>query len=69
MSQFEQLHLAWRVVADNRIRAAQMEGQFDRLSGFGRPLEELMDIDDPHGWIRRTVRDSIRPARGDSESG
>lgn len=60
--QFEQLHGAWQLVAENRIRAAQNEGEFRDLPGFGRPLEEFMDIEDPNGWIRRTVRDTVRGA-------
>ncbi len=54
------LQRAWRVVSENRIRAAQAEGEFEDLAGFGRPLEELMDINDPNGWIRRTIRDSVQ---------
>ncbi len=64
MKSLEQLTLAWQRVAENRIASAQHEGAFDDLAGFGRPLEEIMDISDPNGWIRRAVRDvnAIRAA-------
>ena len=57
MMSFEQLHRAWQRVAENRIRAAQDEGAFDDLPGYGKPLEEIMDLNDAYGWIRRTMRD------------
>lgn len=60
MASLTELHRAWSRVAENRIRSSQEEGEFDNLPGFGRPLEEIMDINDPHGWIRRTVRDASK---------
>lgn len=60
MASLEQLHRAWQQVAENKIHSAQQEGQFTGLLGWGRPLEEIIDIEDPHGWIRRTIRDSNR---------
>ncbi|MEM6690716.1 MAG: DnaJ family domain-containing protein [Planctomycetota bacterium] len=54
---FEELHQAWQRVAENRIEAAKREGKFESLIGFGRPLEEIVDLSDEHGWIRRTIRD------------
>ncbi|MEM1068873.1 MAG: DnaJ family domain-containing protein [Planctomycetota bacterium] len=57
MQSFEQLAMAWQRVAENRIAVAQQEGAFDGLAGLGRPLEEIMDVTDPNGWIRRAVRD------------
>ncbi|NND97927.1 MAG: DUF1992 domain-containing protein [Pirellulaceae bacterium] len=66
MASFEELHRAWQQISENRIRCAQQEGKFDNLPGFGRPLEEFMDINDPHGWARRAIRDSLRPQVADS---
>ncbi len=69
MASLEQLHRAWHRIAENRIRSAQQEGQFKNLAGLGRPLEEIMDIEDPHGWIKRAVRDvknQIQPPLGAS---
>lgn len=57
MNSLEELSLAWQRVAENRISSAQHEGAFDHLAGFGRPLEEIMDLSDPNGWIRRAIRD------------
>jgi hypothetical protein len=64
MKSLEQLSLAWQRVAENKISLAQQEGLFDNLTGFGRPLEEIMDLSDPHGWIRRAIRDinAVPPA-------
>lgn len=53
----ESLHRGWQQMAENRIQAAMEEGAFDNLPGLGRPLEEIMDLDDPYGWARRAVRD------------
>ncbi len=69
MASLEQLQRAWHQVAENRIRSAQEEGQFKELAGLGRPLEEIMDIEDPNGWVKRALRDiqrQIRPTRSAS---
>ncbi len=60
MASLEQLHRAWHRIAENKIRSAQEEGQFQDLPGWGRPLEEIVDIEDPHGWVRRSIRDANR---------
>lgn len=42
---------------DRQIREAQERGEFDNLSGAGRPLA---DLDRPHDdlwWVRRKLRD------------
>lgn len=57
MKSLEQMQLAWQRVVENRVLVAQDEGGFDNLPGMGRPLEEIMDISDPNGWIRRAIRD------------
>jgi len=53
---FDQLHRAWQRVANNRIEAAQQDGQFDNLPGFGCPLEDFVDLSDPNGWVRRMMK-------------
>lgn len=60
MSNLEQIQRGWQRMAENRIRCAQQEGKFDELPGLGKPLEEIMDIDDPYGWVKRTVKKSVR---------
>ena len=57
MKSLEQMQLAWQRGVENRVHGAQDEGAFDDLPGMGRPLEEIMDIGDPYGWIRRAMRD------------
>jgi hypothetical protein len=47
---------AWTIVAEQLIRAAQDEGQFDNLPGFGKPIP---GIDDPHDelwWIKAKLK-------------
>lgn len=44
--------LAWDSLAEQRIAAAQAEGQFDNLPGFGKPIP---GIDEPHDelwWVK-----------------
>lgn len=48
--------LAIQIIADDKIRSAIERGEFDRLPGFGRPLE-FDGSDDPDWWIRRKLRD------------
>ena len=67
MNSLDQLSLAWQRVADNRISAARQEGAFDNLAGFGQPLEAIMDITDPHGWIRRAMA-NVREIRSEESS-
>lgn len=59
MAKLEELQRGWQRIAENKIRCAQLEGEFDDLPGLGRPLEEFMDIDDPYGWAKRTVKESL----------
>jgi DnaJ-like protein len=47
---------AWTIVAEQLIRAAQDEGQFDNLPGFGKPIP---GIDEPHDelwWIKAKLK-------------
>lgn len=46
----------WESYAEALIRAAQEEGQFDNLPGFGRPIP---GIDEPHDelwWVREKLK-------------
>jgi hypothetical protein len=48
--------LSWNLLAEERIRAAQEEGKFDDLPGFGRPIP---GIDEPHDemwWVKDKLR-------------
>lgn len=47
--------IAWDVIAEERIRAAQEEGRFDNLPGFGKPIPDL-DRRDPNWWIKRKLK-------------
>lgn len=43
-------------LAEHRIREAQMQGKFDRIEGFGRPLQ---DLDEPLGddwWLKKKLK-------------
>jgi len=43
-------------LSEQRIRAAQAEGQFDNLPGFGRPIK---GIDEPHDelwWVKDKLK-------------
>ena len=65
MADSNTLQRAWRIAAENSIVAAQNEGVFDNLPGLGKPLEEIMDIQDASGWVRRMQRDlGKKPGRG-----
>ncbi len=48
--------LRTRRIAENRIREAQREGQFDDLPGAGRPLPDLDGQYDPMWWVKKKVR-------------
>ncbi|MFG0328565.1 MAG: DUF1992 domain-containing protein [Phycisphaerales bacterium] len=48
-------------VADERIEAAMERGEFDRLVGRGRPIEDLDRPYDPNWWLRTWMkREAIR---------
>ena len=47
---------SWEDFAEERIREAQVEGQFDALPGFGQPIP---GIDDPHDelwWVKQKLK-------------
>lgn len=48
--------LSWNLLAEERIQAAQSEGQFDHLPGFGKPIP---GIDEPHDelwWVKDKLK-------------
>jgi len=48
--------LKWDSLAEERIAAAQAEGQFDDLPGFGKPIP---GIDEPHDelwWVKDKLK-------------
>src|SRR5262245_23179228 len=51
-----QRKLSWNSLAEERIAAAQAEGQFDNLPGFGKPIP---GIDEPHDdlwWVKDKLK-------------
>jgi hypothetical protein len=51
------------IVADNKLRAAIEAGQFDHLSGLGKPCPLIDQPYDPLWWIRQKLRIEQLPAR------
>ena len=57
------------IIADNRIRAAMEQGEFDYLAGAGQPLCNLDSPYDPDWWLKQMLereqltRDDISIAR------
>jgi hypothetical protein len=47
---------AIQIIADNKIRAAIQAGEFDNLSGYGKPIESMDEPYDPHWWIRQKLK-------------
>jgi DnaJ homologue, subfamily C, member 28, conserved domain len=48
--------LAWHLLAEERIRAAQAAGAFEQLPGLGKPIP---GIDEPHDelwWVKQKMR-------------
>ena len=48
--------LNWESLAEQRIREAQAEGEFDNLPGFGQPIP---GIDQPHDelwWVKEKLK-------------
>lgn len=56
MSQDRLTRRAIELVAENRIRQAMEEGQFDDLSGQGQPIADIDDPYDPLWWVKKWVR-------------
>jgi hypothetical protein len=47
---------AVELVAENRVREAIEQGQFDDLSGFGKPIDDIDEPYDPDWWIKKWIR-------------
>ena len=48
---------SWESFIDRKIRAAQEEGAFDALPGFGKPIPDLDGPDDPNWWVKKKLRE------------
>ena len=44
------------IIADNRIRAAMEQGEFEDLEGAGRPLVAIDNHYDPNWWLKRKLQ-------------
>jgi hypothetical protein len=52
----QQQRIDWNRLSEERIRAAQEAGEFDRLPGFGKPIP---GIDEPHDelwWVKDKLK-------------
>ena len=47
---------AVELVAENRIREAIEEGQFDDLPGLGKPIPDIDEPYDPDWWAKQWIR-------------
>jgi hypothetical protein len=47
---------AIQIVADNKIRTSIEAGEFDNLSGFGKPSAICDEPYDPFWWVRRKLK-------------
>jgi len=56
MSQNRMSRRAVQVVAENRIREAIEEGQFDDLPGLGKPIADIDEPYDPDWWVKKWIR-------------
>lgn len=51
----------WQSYAEELIRAAQEEGEFDDLPGFGQPIPGIDEPHDENWWVREKLkREGIR---------
>lgn len=46
----------WESYAEALIRAAQAEGQFDVLPGFGQPIPGIDEPHDENWWVREKLK-------------
>ena len=44
------------IIADNRIRAAMEQGEFEHLEGAGQPLRDLDGQGDPDWWLKQKLQ-------------
>lgn len=47
---------AIELVAENRVREAIEAGQFDDLSGYGKPIPDIDEPYDPDWWVKQWIR-------------
>lgn len=47
---------AVELIADNRIRQAMEEGQFDNLPGLGQPIPDIDEPYDPMWWVKKWMK-------------
>ena len=65
---------ALQLVAEEKIRTAIAEGEFDKLPGFGKPCPLIDQPYDPQWWVRAKLQreelvSQARAAAGRSASG
>ena len=48
--------LAWHLLAEERIRAAQADGQFDNLPGLGQPIPGIDEPPDEWWWVKAKLK-------------
>lgn len=57
---------SWESFVDRQIREAQQRGEFDNLSGAGKPIPDLHQPRDESWWLRKKLKDenftSLPPA-------
>jgi len=47
---------AWSLIAEERILAAQKEGLFNNLPGFGKPIPGIDEFLDDWWWVREKLK-------------
>jgi hypothetical protein len=52
----EKPKLTWDRLAEERIQAAQAEGQFDHLPGFGKPIPGIDEPYDELWWVKDKLK-------------
>ena len=48
--------LDWESYAEALIRAAQEEGEFENLPGFGQPIPGIDEPHDDNWWVREKLK-------------
>jgi hypothetical protein len=56
MSEHRMSRRAVELIADNRIRQAMDEGQFDDLPGLGKPIPDIDEPYDPMWWVKKWMK-------------
>lgn len=50
-------HLSWESFAERRIREAIEAGEFDNVTGLGKPIPDIDQPLDENWWVKRKLRD------------